>query len=141
MSLSFVSVFKTLINAYGELNIEKGYQLNNILRKQQRFEESNTDFVINDDPPSSTPVKRAKLEYDRKSDEEYQESQSDEEEYRAIIEDDHASEGDEGEVVHNETLGVSGVSRPEPTTTDAPYKQVEEEMLHNIISPVNLNNI
>ena len=74
MSLSFVSVFKTLINAYGEPNTEKGYQLNNILRKQQRFEESNTDFIINGDPPSSTPVKRAKLEYDRKSDEKYQES-------------------------------------------------------------------
>ena len=47
MSLQFASVFKTMINVYGELpSTEEEYQADNILREQQLFYERNTDFTV-----------------------------------------------------------------------------------------------
>ena len=46
MALSFASVFKTMINMYGEPNTEEEYQPDNILKEQQRFDERNDDFTI-----------------------------------------------------------------------------------------------
>ena len=57
MSLSFASVFKTMINVYGELpSTEEEFMAENILREQQLSYERNLYFKIDHGISSSTPT-------------------------------------------------------------------------------------